>query len=126
MRAGRPSMVEVRGTRNPVPSSGARIAPGSSARVTSATEAYSIAPSRPAATGARGASITAAWRAGVASTTPSTRRLDLPPGPPTDRPGGTPEPPRVMVQVGCCLLYTSDAADEEDSVDLGGRRIIKK
>src|SRR5664280_858107 len=23
----------------------------------------------------------------------------------------------------CCLLYTSDAADEEDSVDLGGRRI---
>src|SRR5664280_61948 len=29
-------------------------------------------------------------------------------------------PPRL------CLLYTSDAADEEDSVDLGGRRIIKK
>eukprot|EP00658_Telonema_sp_P-2_P024080 TRINITY_DN1965_c0_g3_i1.p1 TRINITY_DN1965_c0_g3~~TRINITY_DN1965_c0_g3_i1.p1 ORF type:complete len:577 (-),score=169.31 TRINITY_DN1965_c0_g3_i1:60-1790(-) len=27
---------------------------------------------------------------------------------------------------GVCLLYTSDAADEEDSVDLGGRRIIKK
>ena len=25
-----------------------------------------------------------------------------------------------------CLLYTSDAADEEDSVDLGGRRINKK
>ena len=25
-----------------------------------------------------------------------------------------------------CLLHTSDAADEEDSVDLGGRRIIKK
>ena len=25
-----------------------------------------------------------------------------------------------------CLLYTSDAADEEDSVDLGGRMIIKK
>ena len=25
-----------------------------------------------------------------------------------------------------CLLYTSDAADEEDSVDLGGRRIMKK
>eukprot|EP00656_Telonema_subtile_P000540 TRINITY_DN10249_c0_g2_i3.p1 TRINITY_DN10249_c0_g2~~TRINITY_DN10249_c0_g2_i3.p1 ORF type:complete len:213 (-),score=40.53 TRINITY_DN10249_c0_g2_i3:66-704(-) len=24
----------------------------------------------------------------------------------------------------CCLLYTSDAADEEDSVDLGGRRIL--
>ena len=26
----------------------------------------------------------------------------------------------------CCLLYTSDAADEEDSVDLGGRHSIKK
>ena len=26
----------------------------------------------------------------------------------------------------CCLLYTSDAADELDGVDLGGRRIIKK
>ena len=25
-----------------------------------------------------------------------------------------------------CLLYTSDAADEALSVDLGGRRIIKK
>eukprot|EP00658_Telonema_sp_P-2_P068438 TRINITY_DN5736_c0_g1_i2.p1 TRINITY_DN5736_c0_g1~~TRINITY_DN5736_c0_g1_i2.p1 ORF type:complete len:407 (-),score=97.98 TRINITY_DN5736_c0_g1_i2:77-1297(-) len=29
-------------------------------------------------------------------------------------------------KVADCLLYTSDAADEEDSVDLGGRRIIKK
>ena len=29
-------------------------------------------------------------------------------------------------QSSICLLYTSDAADEEDSVDLGGRRIIKK
>ena len=28
--------------------------------------------------------------------------------------------------VGHCLLYTSDAADERSSVDLGGRRIIKK
>ena len=27
---------------------------------------------------------------------------------------------------GFCLLYTSDAADERSSVDLGGRRIIKK
>ena len=25
-----------------------------------------------------------------------------------------------------CLLYTSDAADDASSVDLGGRRIIKK
>src|SRR5664279_6129992 len=28
-----------------------------------------------------------------------------------------------MREEGSCLLYTSDAADEEDSVDLGGRRI---
>ena len=32
----------------------------------------------------------------------------------------------TVYQLGTCLLYTSDAADEEDSVDLGGRRIIKK
>ena len=31
-----------------------------------------------------------------------------------------------MMQEKGCLLYTSDAADEEDSVALGGRRIIKK
>ena len=30
------------------------------------------------------------------------------------------------VQYFHCLLYTSDAADERSSVDLGGRRIIKK
>ena len=29
-------------------------------------------------------------------------------------------------QSDACLLYTSDAADERSSVDLGGRRIIKK
>ena len=33
---------------------------------------------------------------------------------------------RVFGLLSVCLLYTSDAADEEDSVDLGGRRIIKK
>ena len=32
----------------------------------------------------------------------------------------------MLLQYQNCLLYTSDAADEEDSVDLGGRRIIKK
>ena len=31
----------------------------------------------------------------------------------------------IIVGAGC-LLYTSDAADERSSVDLGGRRIIKK
>ena len=42
------------------------------------------------------------------------------------------DPWRVGQQQGCvaltgiCLLYTSDAADERSSVDLGGRRIIKK
>ena len=33
---------------------------------------------------------------------------------------------RVAAPVHVCLLYTSDAADERSSVDLGGRRIIKK
>src|SRR5674536_403079 len=32
----------------------------------------------------------------------------------------------TIMRIRTCLLYTSDAADEEDSVDLGGRRIIKK
>ena len=31
-----------------------------------------------------------------------------------------------MKSFSSCLLYTSDAADERSSVDLGGRRIIKK
>ena len=31
-----------------------------------------------------------------------------------------------FILVNVCLLYTSDAADERSSVDLGGRRIIKK
>ena len=32
----------------------------------------------------------------------------------------------VSIDLDTCLLYTSDAADERSSVDLGGRRIIKK
>ena len=32
---------------------------------------------------------------------------------------------KINILLGC-LLYTSDAADERSSVDLGGRRIIKK
>ena len=32
----------------------------------------------------------------------------------------------IDILVDVCLLYTSDAADERSSVDLGGRRIIKK
>ena len=32
----------------------------------------------------------------------------------------------LKAHAGNCLLYTSDAADERSSVDLGGRRIIKK
>ena len=49
---------------------------------------------------------------------------------------GTPNPSNVghtetngcihMTNWDACLLYTSDAADERSSVDLGGRRIIKK
>ena len=34
-------------------------------------------------------------------------------------------PATYLLAVGC-LLYTSDAADERSSVDLGGRRILKK
>src|SRR5678809_1770943 len=34
--------------------------------------------------------------------------------------------PRDSCRSTDCLLYTSDAADERSSVDLGGRRIIKK
>ena len=34
--------------------------------------------------------------------------------------------PFRLTHVRACLLYTSDAADERSSVDLGGRRIIKK
>ena len=32
----------------------------------------------------------------------------------------------VTINLGDCLLYTSDAADDLLCVDLGGRRIIKK
>ena len=32
----------------------------------------------------------------------------------------------LSVQCDICLLYTSDAADDMQCVDLGGRRIIKK
>ena len=32
----------------------------------------------------------------------------------------------ILAEGYTCLLYTSDAADERSSVDLGGRRIIKK
>src|SRR5678815_6006793 len=46
-------------------------------------------------------------------------------GPPVGvLPGGTGN--IVARTLGTCLLYTSDAADERSSVDLGGRRIIKK
>ena len=34
--------------------------------------------------------------------------------------------PGLLPKLFGCLLYTSDAADERSSVDLGGRRIIKK
>eukprot|EP00658_Telonema_sp_P-2_P070977 TRINITY_DN60325_c0_g1_i1.p1 TRINITY_DN60325_c0_g1~~TRINITY_DN60325_c0_g1_i1.p1 ORF type:complete len:375 (-),score=87.66 TRINITY_DN60325_c0_g1_i1:106-1230(-) len=47
--------------------------------------------------------------------------------PPAKKPNPNPHPhPSPKPEPQDCLLYTSDAADEEDSVDLGGRRIIKK
>ena len=39
---------------------------------------------------------------------------------------GGPARPFALSRPCPCLLYTSDAADERSSVDLGGRRIIKK
>src|SRR5678815_3883611 len=39
-------------------------------------------------------------------------------------PGSRAEEVRVRAGKYSCLLYTSDAADERSSVDLGGRRII--
>src|SRR5664280_2393126 len=43
--------------------------------------------------------------------------VNEPPAPPSDHTADVALPPYEP-----CLLYTSDAADEEDSVDLGGRR----
>ena len=44
--------------------------------------------------------------------------------------GGNPSRVRSIVLrqngINICLLYTSDAADDMQCVDLGGRRIIKK
>src|SRR5665648_1240730 len=48
----------------------------------------------------------------------STRRLSRPVRDSRGRP--TPAVVRPVPGRCCCLLYTSDAADEEDSVDLGG------
>ncbi len=45
------------------------------------------------------------------------------------RGGASEEEPQPFLKYALCrvcLLYTSDAADERSSVDLGGRRIIKK
>ena len=39
---------------------------------------------------------------------------------------GPSSPPLPGARRPSCLLYTSDAADERSSVDLGGRRIIQK
>ena len=48
-----------------------------------------------------------------------------PPGRGAHRPGRVRQPARRLRPT-ACLLYTSDAADERSSVDLGGRRIINK
>ena len=59
-----------------------------------------------------------------------------PSSPPSSPPGCLPGLPTTALRrserfcaslpSSCCLLYTSDAADERSSVDLGGRRILKK
>src|SRR5678815_2099343 len=50
-----------------------------------------------------------------------THRAGEPGWPGVERAGG----PQAPCPLWGCLLYTSDAADERSSVDLGGRRIIK-
>ena len=45
---------------------------------------------------------------------------------PGENQGRGAHPARAVCAHSACLLYTSDAADERSSVDLGGRRIIKK
>src|SRR5674536_79242 len=57
--------------------------------------------------------------------TSTSDRLPARRGTPSAYPSGT-SASMASAEVRYCLLYTSDAADEEDSVDLGGRRIIKK
>ena len=53
--------------------------------------------------------------------------VEIPPvGTPDMNEVGIQDGPVFLVPVHRCLLYTSDAADERSSVDLGGRRIIKK
>ena len=47
-------------------------------------------------------------------------------GPRSRRRLALPDAPAAVAPVAPCLLYTSHAADERSSVDLGGRRIIKK
>ena len=44
----------------------------------------------------------------------------------SDYANANPKDLQTLAQIDACLLYTSDAADERSSVDLGGRRIIKK
>ena len=62
------------------------------------------------------------------SSTGSRRRVDMrfPKGWPQCRPAGAGAAIATRKKTKPCLLYTSDAADERSSVDLGGRRIIKK
>ena len=53
--------------------------------------------------------------------------VEVAPASPRGRHPGA-DPSRTAVdgrRVSSCLLYTSDAADERSSVDLGGRRILK-
>ena len=58
---------------------------------------------------------------------PRVEEPDVRPDPLRSRPVGEREDDAARARpLAPCLLYTSDAADERSSVDLGGRRIIKK
>ena len=64
-------------------------------------------------------------RAGFAICGPGSRRRSIP-GKPSNCRHGTMVETSGSAASQSCLLYTSDAADERSSVDLGGRRTIKK
>ena len=77
-------------------------------------------PARPPFTTGRRRALRALGLAALAWPAAHARRPTAP-DPPTLRLLAHGRPPN-----GTCLLYTSDAADERSSADLGGRRLIKK
>eukprot|EP00658_Telonema_sp_P-2_P039448 TRINITY_DN28226_c0_g2_i1.p1 TRINITY_DN28226_c0_g2~~TRINITY_DN28226_c0_g2_i1.p1 ORF type:complete len:307 (-),score=55.59 TRINITY_DN28226_c0_g2_i1:96-1016(-) len=80
---------------------------------TTSEQMKSVSPKKPGAT--KGVQAVVESDGGVASSRPELTKIE-----------GVKLASDFVMEKYACLLYTSDAADEEDSVDLGGRRIIKK